>query len=61
MGPTNTVNRTNMWGYNILKWVVSDGQTEPYGVVLQIDNGDTQYLTIEDYTLFLKNREKIIK
>tara|TARA_R110000772_G_scaffold233476_1_gene345027 strand:+ start:1047 stop:1199 length:153 start_codon:yes stop_codon:yes gene_type:complete len=50
-----------MWDYSISQWVTSDGQTEPYGVVLQIDNGDTQYLTIEDYTLFLKNREKIRK
>ena len=61
MKPTKTVKHTNMWDYSILQWVTSDGQTEPNGVVLQIDNGDTQYLTIEDYTLFLKNREKIRK
>ena len=48
-----------MWGYTILQWVSDDGVKEPHGVVLQIDNGDTQYLTIEDYTLFLKNREKL--
>lgn len=48
-----------MWDYKILQWVVPKGQTEPNGVVLQIDNGDTQYLTMEDYTLFLKNREKL--
>jgi hypothetical protein len=28
------------------------------GVLLQMDNGDTQYLTSEEYVLFLKNREK---
>jgi hypothetical protein len=28
------------------------------GVLLQADNGDTQYLTLEEYETFLKNREK---
>jgi hypothetical protein len=48
-----------MWDYTILEWSIDNGQTVPHGVVLQTDNGDTQYLTIEDYTLFLKNREKL--
>ena len=32
---------------------------DPHGLIIQIDNGDTQYLTTEEYKLFLKNREKI--
>jgi hypothetical protein len=28
------------------------------GVLLQMYNGDTQYLTNEEYETFLKNREK---
>ena len=28
------------------------------GVVIQIDNGDTQYLTIEDYNKFQKKNGK---
>lgn len=28
------------------------------GVTVTVDNGDTQYMTIESYNKFLKNREK---
>lgn len=42
----------------VIKWFTDEGDTEPNGVLLQVDNGDTQYLTIEEYKLFLKNREK---
>lgn len=46
------------WGYNIIKWVLDDNN-QPQGVIIQIDNGDTQYLTMNDYDLFLKNRQKL--
>tara|TARA_R110000823_G_scaffold239099_7_gene364374 strand:- start:6302 stop:6454 length:153 start_codon:yes stop_codon:yes gene_type:complete len=48
-----------MWGYTVLEWDIDCGQTEPHGVIIQVDNGDTQYLTISDYKVFLKNREKL--
>lgn len=42
----------------ILKWVTDEDGLNPKGVILQVDNGDTQYLTTEEYKTFLKNREK---
>lgn len=49
-----------MWGYTILEWFFEPGfKEEPKGVLLQIDNGDTQYLTMKEYKIFLKNREKL--
>ena len=41
-----------MWNYTIIN------KTEE-GVTIQIDNGDTQFLTNEEYDLFVKNREKL--
>jgi hypothetical protein len=49
-----------MWGYTILKWVVPEGETEAHGVIIQTDNGDTQYLTMGEYKVFLKNRENYL-
>jgi len=37
------------WGYTII-------ETEE-GVLIQVENGDTQYLTHEEYELFVKNRQ----
>ena len=48
-----------MWKHTILQWGTDDGFKEPHGVIIQTDNGDTQYLTIKDYRVFLKNREKL--
>tara|TARA_R110002020_G_scaffold138469_7_gene308579 strand:- start:40645 stop:40818 length:174 start_codon:yes stop_codon:yes gene_type:complete len=49
-----------MWDYTILEWFFEPGfKEEPKGVLLQIDNGDTQYLTMKEYKVFLKNREKL--
>jgi len=48
-----------MWDYTILQWCIDDGFKQPYGVVLQVDNGETQYLTMEEYKVFLKNRNKL--
>ena len=31
-----------MCGYTILQWCIDGGVKEPHGVVIQIDNGDTQ-------------------
>lgn len=45
-----------VWGYNVTKWIL-DENNEPQGVIVQVDNGDTQYMTIEDYNQFLKNRQ----
>ena len=46
-----------MWGVTITnKHFNSKG--ELIGVTVTVDNGDTQYMTIESYDKFLKNREK---
>jgi hypothetical protein len=36
----------------IIKFIKDKGQI--IGVLLQIDNGETQYLTIEEYNNFIK-------
>ncbi len=48
-----------MWDYTIVQWVTDDGFKEPHGVIIQIDNGDTQYLTVEEYEAFLDGRENL--
>jgi hypothetical protein len=35
---------------SIIKFIKEDGKV--IGVLLQVDNGDTQYLTIEEYNKF---------
>jgi hypothetical protein len=35
---------------SIIKFIKEDGKI--IGVLLQVDNGDTQYLTIEEYNKF---------
>ncbi len=47
-----------MFNYTILSFITNDGESEPIGVYLQIDNGDVQYLTINEYNTFIKNRNK---
>lgn len=42
----------------IVKWIVDDEDESPTGVIVQVDNGDTQYLTIEEYRDLIKNRIK---
>jgi hypothetical protein len=46
-----------VWGYNVIKWVL-DKDSQPQGVIIQVDNGDTQYLTMEEYNQFLQNRQE---
>ena len=36
----------------IIKFIKEDGHI--IGVLLQVDNGDTQYLTINEYNKFIK-------
>ena len=50
-----------MFDYTILSYCIDEGQTEPHGVMLQISNGDTQYLTIKEFETFLNNRNKLWK
>jgi hypothetical protein len=45
--------------YTILSYCVNDGETEPHGVMIQVDNGDTQYLTMGEVKTFIENREKL--
>lgn len=51
----------NMFDYTILSYCTDEGQTNPNGVILQISNGDTQYLTIEEFETFTNNQEKLKK
>jgi hypothetical protein len=45
------------WGFSITqKHFSKDG--ELIGVTVTVDNGESQYMTIESYNKFLKNREK---
>ena len=45
------------WGFSITQKHFSKNG-ELIGVTVTVDNGDTQYMTIESYDKFLKNREK---
>jgi len=44
-----------MWGYTVIDWV-KDGDIV-IGVNLVCDNGDAQYMTMEEYANFTKNRD----
>lgn len=46
---TKTTNE--QWGFIIIK-------QDQHGVLIGVDNGDTQYLTTEEYETFLKNRNE---
>ena len=48
-----------MFDYTIIQYYISDGESEPHGVLLQISNGDTQYLTMDEFAVFKANREKM--
>lgn len=45
--------------YTILSYCVNDGETEPHGVMVQVDNGDTQYMTMDEVKTFIENRKKL--
>lgn len=40
--------------HTITKWFYDEESRMPYGVLLQITNGDTQYMTIQEYNILLK-------
>mgnify|MGYP003342156501 FL=1 len=44
----------NTWGCEVIKWVIDKDQIT--GVIVQSDNGDTQYMSMLEYENFLKNR-----
>lgn len=44
-------------GYTIKEYI-SDRSGEIIGVILCADNGDEQYLTIDEYRKFIENRLK---
>ena len=45
-----------MFNYSIIKIYFDKDKNIPTGVLIQIDNGDTQYLTMKDYNVF-KNKK----
>jgi hypothetical protein len=47
-----------MWGFNIIKYDYCGLTGMLNGVTVQIDNGDTQYLTVQEYNKFIKNRKE---
>lgn len=46
------------FGYTVISYCVNDGETEPHGVMVQVDNGDTQYLTMSEINKLNKRRKK---
>jgi len=50
-----------MFDYTIISYCTDEGETEPHGVIIQVVNGDTQYLTMKDFETFLINRNKLNK
>ena len=50
--------KEEIWGYSILTWSYNkEGEKE--GVTIMADNGETQYLTIEEFEKFKINRKKL--
>jgi hypothetical protein len=51
---------SNQINFNIsvINWVFDELDEQPTGVLVQVDNGDTQYLTINEYNkISNKNNE----
>ena len=44
--------------YTIISYCLNEGESEPHGVIVQLDNGDTQYLTMDEIKTLIKNREQ---
>jgi hypothetical protein len=47
-----------MWKFNIINHNYCNKTGNLLGVTLQVDNGDTQYLTVKEYNKFIKNRKE---
>jgi hypothetical protein len=43
-----------------IHWYQSECDEQPIGVLVQLPDGETQYLTIEEYNRFMNNGENII-
>lgn len=48
----------NIWGFSVINHDYCGMTGVLNGVILQIDNGDTQYMTINEYNNFIKNRKE---
>lgn len=47
------------WGHTVVKTLVDIDTEKIHGVIIQVDNGDSEYLTTEEYQAFLeKNQNK---
>ena len=57
MNQENKEMSTEKWGHTVVKYLTDDSEKEHHGVLIQVDNGDTQYLTMEEYGVFLKENE----
>jgi hypothetical protein len=49
---------SDKWNYTIEKWVIDKDDVTPSGVIVVCDNGDRQYLTIEEFRKFTRLREE---
>ena len=49
------MNQDIKFNFSIINWIFDEEDEQPTGVILQVDNGDTQYLTIEAYNKLLNN------
>lgn len=46
---------TNKFDITPINWVQNEADEQPTGVLVQVSNGDTQYMTIEEYNKFMEN------
>lgn len=56
--PKKEKKSTDKFDYTILSYCVNDGETEPHGVMIQVDNGDTHYMTMDEIKTLNKKRKK---
>jgi len=45
------------FGWILLEMYIDDKTRKPNGALIQVDNGDTQYLTIKEYYNFIDNNK----
>jgi hypothetical protein len=57
--PKKEKKSTDKFDYTIISYCVNEGETEPHGVMIQVDNGDTQYMTMDEIKTLNKKRKKL--
>ena len=44
---------TNNFEITLINWIQNESDEQPTGVIVQVNNGDAQFLTIEEYNNIL--------